>query len=118
MSLLTLILASLTALEFFYIMYLETFATQSAKTAKVFSMTREELQRSSVATLFKNLGVYNGLIGVLILLALFVVPSLAWLRIVMVYIILIALYGSLTSDPKIILKQGGLAIATLLTSFF
>lgn len=33
--------------------------------------------------------------------------------ILMCYIIAVALYGSVTSNPKIILMQGGLAIVTL-----
>lgn len=118
MSIITLVLGSLVDLEFFYIMYLETFATTSAATARVFNMTKEELERLSVNTLFKNQGVYNGLIGVLLLIALFVVPSLVWTRILLSYIILVAAYGAATSDPKILLKQGGLAILTLISLLF
>ena len=118
MSIFTSFLASLVALEFFYIMYLETFATASKTTARVFNMTQEELERESVNTLFKNQGVYNGLIAVLVLIATFVQPSPVWLGIFMAYIILVAAYGASTSDPKILLKQGGLAILTLLSLFF
>lgn len=50
------------------------------------------------------------MIGVLILIAIFVVPSITWLVLLLAYIILVALYGSLTSDKMILLKQGGLAI--------
>lgn len=64
MSILTSILGTLVAIEFFYIFYLETVATVSANTARVFKMEEEELRRPSVTTLFKNQGVYNGLIGV------------------------------------------------------
>lgn len=39
-------------------------------------------------------------------------------RIFLIYIIFVALYGSLTSDKKIILTQGGLAIIALVTTFF
>ena len=46
------------------------------------------------------------MIGVLILIAIFVVPSIPWLVLLLVYIILVALYGSLTSDKMILLKQG------------
>ena len=119
MSTLTSILVVLVALEFFYIMYLETIATSSDATSRVLNMTKDELNRSSVQTLFKNQGVYNGLIGVGLLYSVFISgASLELSRLLLVYIILVALYGSLTSDKKIILKQGGLAILALITTFF
>ncbi|EKW99157.1 DUF1304 domain-containing protein [Ligilactobacillus saerimneri] len=114
MTILVKILGTLVALEFFYIMYLETFATTSAKTAQVFQMKVSELQRPTVNTLFKNQGIYNGLLAVLILLALYVFVSKVAVMILMGYIILVALYGSVTSNPKIIVMQGGLAILTLI----
>lgn len=114
MTILVKILGTLVALEFFYIMYLETFATTSAKTAQVFHMEVSELQRPTVNTLFKNQGIYNGLLAVLILLALYVFVSKVAVMILMGYIILVALYGSVTSNPKIIVMQGGLAILTLI----
>lgn len=114
MSIIVKILTTLVALEFFYIFYLETMATNSVKTARVFQMSQDELKRDSVSTLFKNQGVYNGLLGVLILLATFVFVSKIAVITLMTYIVLVALYGSLTSNPKIILMQGGLPILTLL----
>ena len=66
----------------------------------------------------KNRNQYIILIGVLILIAIFVVPSITWLVLLLVYIILVALYGSLTSDKMILLKQGRLAILTLITLLF
>ena len=118
MTLVTKILATLVALEFFYIMYLETFATTSEKTSKVFGMSRDELARKSVNTLFKNQGVYNGLLAVMILLAVFVFASKAAVMVLMGYIVLVALYGGITSNPKIIVMQGGLAILALLSGLF
>ena len=97
--------ATLVALEFLYIMYLETFATASEKTSQVFGMEIEELKRKSVNTLFRNQGIYNG--------AVWVFASRTAVIILMCYIIAVALYGSVTSNPKIILMQGGLAIVTL-----
>lgn len=107
-------LRNFSSIRVFFIFYLETMATTSSNTARVFKMEEEELRRSSVTTLFKNQGVYNGLIRVLVLIAIFVVPSITWLILLLAYIILVALYGSLTSDKMILLKQGGLAILTLL----
>ncbi|MGH1845260.1 DUF1304 domain-containing protein [Enterococcus gilvus] len=118
MSLLTTILTLLVALEFFYIMYLETFATTSKATSKVFRMSKDELNRKSVATLFKNQGIYNGLLGIGLIYSIFSANAVEINRLILCYIILVALYGSLTSDKKIIVTQGGLAILTLLTTFF
>lgn len=118
MSIFTMIFGTLVALEFFYIFYLETIATTSTNTGRVFNMDEAELKRDSVSTLFKNQGVYNLLIGILVLIALYIQPSSIWLGILMGYIILVAAYGAMTSDKYILLKQGGLAIITLLTLLF
>ncbi len=115
MSLITKILALLVVAEFFYIMYLETFATTSEKTSKVFGMSVEELGRDSVNTLFKNQGVYNGLLAVFILIATFVIVSKVLVALLMIYIICVAVYGSITSNPKIIFMQGGIAILALIS---
>ncbi|SER93946.1 Protein of unknown function [Streptococcus gallolyticus] len=71
MSLITIILSLVVALEHFYIMYLETVATQSPATAHVFGLSQEELERESVSNLFKNQGVYNGLIAVFLIYGIF-----------------------------------------------
>ena len=117
MSIITLILATLVALEHFYIMYLETFATQSAATSRVFNMSQEELRRDSVNKLFKNQGVYNGLIAVFLLYGVFT-GSITVVTIFLLNVIFAALYGNLTADKKIILTQGGLAILALLSLLF
>ncbi|MBR6097042.1 MAG: DUF1304 domain-containing protein [Oscillospiraceae bacterium] len=115
MSALTKVCAVLVVLEFFYIFYLETLATDSERTSRVFGMSREELQRKSVSTLFKNQGVYNGLLAVLILVAVFAFDSKAAVAALMCYIVGVAAYGAVSSSPKILLMQGGLPILTLLS---
>lgn len=117
MSIITIVLAILVALEHFYIMYLEIFATQSKATARVFNMSEEELKRESVTSLFKNQGIYNGLIAVFLLYGIFT-ENISIVVIFLLNVILAAIYGSLTADKKIILKQGGLAILALLTFLF
>ncbi|MGT2926266.1 DUF1304 domain-containing protein [Streptococcus cuniculipharyngis] len=102
----------LVALECFYIMYLETIITNSEKTSKVFGMSQEELSQKSLNTLFKNQGVYNGLLGVGLLYGLLFNASLV--PAILIYIISVAAYGAMTSSPKIILTQGGPAILALL----
>lgn len=111
------VLACLVAVEFFYIMYLENFATTSKKTAEVFQIDQEELSRPSVNTLFKNQGIYNGLLAVLTLIAAFALGKIV-LQLVLAYMILVAAYGAVTSQPKILLMQGGLPILTLIVSLF
>lgn len=119
MTILSTILIVLVALEFFYILYLETFATTSKATARVFNVTKAELERPIVVTLFKNQGIYNGLIGLGLLYSItFASAPLEISRLLLIYIILVAAYGSMTSDKKIILTQGGLAILALLSTFF
>jgi len=59
MSIITTILATIVALEHFYIFYLESIATQSDATSRVFNMNKEELARPSVTSLFKNQGIYS-----------------------------------------------------------
>ena len=116
MSLISTILVTLTALEFFYILYLETFATTSDATSRVFNMSKEELQRKSVGNLFKNQGVYNGLVGLGLLYGAFIAAATVEVTVLfLIYIILVALYGAITVDKKIILTQGGLAILSLIT---
>ena len=118
MNIVTIILSVLVAAEFFYIFYLETIATASAKTSKVFGMTTDELSQKNVNVLFKNQGVYNGLLAVLIMLSVFAFSSKTAVICLMSYIVAVALYGSFTSNPKIILMQGGLAILTLISCIF
>jgi len=74
------ILATLVAVEHIYIMCLETIFTKSETTARAFNMEVEELSRPSVSTLFKNQGVYNLLLAVLILIAVWVTNDLFWTR--------------------------------------
>lgn len=116
MSIITVVLVVLVALEFFYIMYLETIKPTSPTTGRVFNMTQEELKNKNVQLLFKNQGVYNGLIGLGLFYATFIASASKELTMfLLIYIILVALYGSLTSDKLIILKQGGVAIIALLS---
>ena len=119
MSIITIILTVLVALLFFYIMYLETFATDSDSTSRVFNIPQEELRKTSLNTLFKNQGIYNGLLGVALLYGTFLSKnSVEIVTMLLIYIILVAIYGGLTSDKKIILKQGGLPILALLSLLF
>ena len=113
MHVITKILSILVAAEFLYIFYL--LVKSSEKTSKVFGVSTEELKNKTVSTLFKNQGVYNALIAVLIFVAVLGFGSKTAVICLMCYIVAVALYGSITSNPKILPMQGGLAILTLLS---
>ena len=118
MSIMTIILATIVALEHFYIFYLESIATQSDATSRVFNMEKEELARPSVSSLFKNQGIYNALLGVFLLYGIYFSQNLEIVTIFVLFVLFVigaAAYGSLTADKKIILKQGGPAILALIS---
>lgn len=115
MSLLTIILATIVALEHLYIFYLESIATTSDSTSRVFNMDKEELARPSVISLFKNQGIYNALLAVFLLYGIYISRSLEIVTIFVLYVIAVALYGSVTANKSIILKQGGPAILALIS---
>lgn len=115
MTIITIILTVLVAFEFFYIMYLETIATTSVKTSKTFNIKQKNLEDKNLNTLLKNQGVYNGLIGVGLIYGLFFNQSI--IVPILVYIVSVATYGAITSNKKIILTQGGLAILALVLIF-
>ncbi len=123
-NILTKIFSGLSALEHFYILVLETIITTSSKTSKVFNIPEENLKDKHVSTLLKNQGVYNGLIAVLIIISIFLsifreeYEHILWLRFLLGYIILVAVYGGITSNIMIIPKQGGLAVIGFVLSFF
>ena len=116
MSIITSILAILVAALFFFIMHLETVITTSEKTSQVFNIPVEELQRPNLNVLMRNQGVYNGLVGVGLLYGVFFARNPhEVVGICLVYAISVAVYGALTSDKFILLKQGGLPILALLS---
>jgi putative membrane protein len=118
MSLISTILAVAVAAEFVYIFYLETIATSSSNTARVFGMEPSVLAEPHMATSMKNQGVYNLGIAVLVLLAALVMKNAGAVAALMLYIVAVAAYGSATVSKDIILKQGGLAILCLVSLLF
>ena len=114
MDILTHIFVVLVAIEFVYIFYLETIATTSKKTSETFGITKEALEGKNVNVLLKNQGVYNLLIAVMLLIAMFIMHSKGTIALLLSYIIIVAAYGAVSSNPKIFPKQGGLALIALI----
>ncbi|MDE7488068.1 DUF1304 domain-containing protein, partial [Streptococcus agalactiae] len=63
-------------------------------------------------------GIYNGLIGLYLLYGLYISQNQEIVAIFLINVLLVAVYGALTVDKKILLKQGGLPILALLTFLF
>lgn len=116
MSIIITILTALVALEFVYIFYLETLQTTSEATSRVFNKSVETLKNANITTLFKNQGVYNLMIAVGLVFGL-IVGSKEVVGFLLFNIIVVAVYGGLTSQISIIWKQGGLAIVTFILLF-
>ena len=117
MNLISIIFAILAGIEHLYILYLETIITDSTRTSKVFNIEVAKLKDKTISILLKNQGVYNGLLAIFLFISIFKNDAF-WIRLFLVYIILVAIYGGISSNPKIIFKQGGLAIIALLFSFY
>ena len=116
MSIISKVLLTLVSLLFFYIMYLETFQTTSKKTSQVFNISQNDLSQPALNTLFKNQGIYNGLIGLVLLYSTFISKNGIELSYVMLlYILGVATYGAMTSNKSILIKQGGLPILALIS---
>lgn len=112
------ILMTASGVLFFYIMLLETFMTDSESTARVFKMTVRDLRGKNLNTLFKNQGIYNGLLGIALLYGTYRPGGNIELSVVILSIMfLVAVYGGLSSDKTIILKQGGLPFLSLVSLF-
>ena len=111
-------LMSGSAILFLYIMLLESFMTDSESTARVFKMSVRDLRGKNLNTLFKNQGIYNGLLGIALLYGTYRPGGNMELSVVILSIMfLVAVYGGLSSDKSILLKQGGLPFLSLLSLF-
>ncbi|KRL84542.1 DUF1304 domain-containing protein [Ligilactobacillus equi] len=112
----------LVALEALYIMRIEMFGTPE-KHAQTFDIPLEYTKQEQARTAMANQGLYNGFLGVGLLLSLFLLPSAGRFFVVTMFLVFIsiaAIYGWLSSGKiKILYLQGSPAfIALLLWIFF
>ena len=112
-------LMSGSAVLFLYIMLLESFMTDSESTARVFKMSVKDLKGKKLNTLFKNQGIYNGLLGIALLYGTYRLGggNMELSVVILSIMFLVAVYGGLSSDKTIILKQGGLPFLSLVSLF-
>jgi len=120
MQILTLFLVALVALEHIGIAGLEMFAKPD-KQAAAFDMPLDFVKTKQAQIALANQGIYNGLLGVLILMMiLFFTGSVlkTILVMLMLYIILVAIYGAITATKKILFLQGLPAFIALIFVLF
>ncbi|WP_125761502.1 DUF1304 domain-containing protein [Companilactobacillus hulinensis] len=116
MEILTLFLVALVALEHIGIAILEIFAAPE-KQAAAFDMPLDFVKQKNAQTALSNQGIYNGMLGVLILaMILFFTGSVlkTIMIILMIYIIVVAVYGAITATRKILFLQGLPALIALI----
>lgn len=104
------------ALEALFIMVLEMFLTQTKIDRNAFDLPKEYLAQEKVQVSMANQGLYNGFIGVGILLSMLVFPNelRIWnLYLFVGFVVVAAIYGAFTANKKIIFSQGLPAILAL-----
>ncbi|MFT9030441.1 MAG: DUF1304 domain-containing protein [Leuconostoc pseudomesenteroides] len=113
------ILVALVSFEAIGIMLLEMFGSAQQQ-ANAFELDESFVKIPEVKTLLANQGIYNGLFGALIIATLLLLTGpqqLLMLKLEMVFVLLAAIYGSLTAARKIIVMQGLPAFLALIALF-
>ena len=120
MQILTLFLVALVALEHIGIAGLEMFGKPEQQ-SKAFEMPLDYVKYKYSQVALANQGIYNGLLGVLILMMiLFFTGSTLKIILIMLmlYIIIVAVYGAFTATKKILYLQGLPALIALIFVLF
>ena len=111
------LLILIVAFEALFIMVLEMFFTQTKLARNAFDLSKEYLQQKEAKVSMANQGLYNGFIGIGIIISRFILPFDARnmaLYLCIGFVIIAALYGAVTANKKIILSQGLPAIIALI----
>lgn len=99
------IIVLLISIEFIYIFILESIRTNSERTKNIFKLSNNK--EKNVRVLLKNLGIYNLIIGLLLISALWC-KNYEMIFLLLISIDIIAIYGAVTSQIKILFLQGTL----------
>lgn len=117
MELIATILVFLVGFEHLGIMFLEIFATPE-KQAQTFDMPLRFTEQKEARISMANQGIYNGMLGILIFLTRWLVPVpvrfTVWLMLLL-FIIIVSLFGGFTATKKVWLMQLLPALITAIT---
>lgn len=120
MEIFTLVIVALLGIEHIGIGLFEILGTPE-KQAGAFDMPLEFVKNKNAKIAMANQGIYNAMLGVLILLMilLFTGVTLKYILILLTsFIFIVAAFGALTATKKIILLQGLPALISLLLVIF
>mgnify|MGYP003605152787 FL=1 len=116
---LMMILTLIVAIEHLGIMLLEMFGTPRQQ-AQAFDMLLEYVKQPTARVALANQGIYNGMLGVLLIVSFFFFHGavlVTVLRLLLGFIVIVALYGGMTATKKIWLVQLLPAAIALLCTF-
>ncbi|MCR6108493.1 DUF1304 domain-containing protein [Salipaludibacillus agaradhaerens] len=117
MEILSAILVGIVALEHLFIMILEMFFIKSKIAKRSFKLPKHLEGDPNVAVMFANQGLYNGFLAAGLIWGLIVGFTPIGYQIQLFFIICVviaAIFGGLTSNKSIIVKQGLPAILALM----
>lgn len=112
LSTLALLSSLFVALEHLFIAYIELFATNRPICSKIFKLDAEILQNPNIQTLFKNLGIYNLCLGLGLCYGV-LTQSIQVQIVLLIFVIIVGIYGSFTSSKSIFFKQSLPALVAL-----
>ncbi|ABR34225.1 DUF1304 domain-containing protein [Clostridium beijerinckii] len=110
------ILVIAVAIEHIFIMLLEMFFIKSSVAKRTFNIDSKLLDKKEVRVMFANQGLYNGFLAAGLFWSFFI-PELMSTQLRFFFlgcVIIAAIYGAITSNKNIFIKQGGLAILAII----
>ena len=116
LSILSMILVGVVALEHVYILYLEMFAWTTPRVQRIFGTTPDIARDSKV--LAANQGLYNGFLAAGLLWGLAHPNAVTGTQVQIFFlscVLVAAIYGGLTAKRSILWVQGGPALIALVT---
>ncbi len=120
MEIFTLFIIAIVGLEHIGIGLFEMFGS-TAKQADAFDMPASFVQQKNAKTALSNQGIYNLMLGILILamILIFTGTTLKYIMmLLMAYVLVVAIFGAFTATKKIIFLQGLPALIGLLLVVF
>ncbi|KUR59583.1 DUF1304 domain-containing protein [Bacillus safensis] len=117
MNILAMILVGIVALEHIVIMLLEMFFMESKMAKRSFKLPEHLQKDSNVKVMFANQGLYNGFLAAGLIWGLILGSNTVGYMIQLFFIlcvIIAAVFGGVTSNKSIIIKQGVPALLALI----